>query len=108
MEPDGTGTGWNRNWMEREFDPYIGAQKLNFRTVWSFSGKNPAMSIFSMRGIRWFQRELLKRLIYISFGRFNFWGVWGRFGPFLVSEKYPPGPFGPGLAAVGTGGAKPD
>ena len=41
--------------MEREpaepdFDSYIGARKGNFRTVWSFWGENPAMSIFSMRG----------------------------------------------------------
>ena len=71
-EPGGTpcpnGTRWNRNQMEPEpaepdFDPYIGARKLNFRTVWSFWDENPAMSIFSMRGIRWFQREFLKRLI---------------------------------------------
>ena len=55
---------------ELDFDPYIGARKLNFRTVWSFWGENLAMSIFSMRGIRWFQRELLKRLIYVSFERF--------------------------------------
>ena len=56
--------------MELDFDPYIGAWKLNFRTVWSFLDENLAMSIFSTRGIRWFQRELLKRLIYVSFGRF--------------------------------------
>ena len=52
MELDGT--GWNRNWMELDFDPYIGAWKLNFCTVWSFWDENPAMSIFSMRGTRWF------------------------------------------------------
>ena len=36
---------------EPHFDPYIGARKLNFRTVWSFWDENLAMSIFSMRGI---------------------------------------------------------
>ena len=41
----------------------------------------------------------------------QFWTslVLGCLGPFwavLVSEKYPLGPFGPGMAAVGTGGTE--
>ena len=87
-EPDETGTGWNPI-----LTLTLGPGNSIFAWFPGFWDENPAMSIFSMRGIRWFQRELLKRLIYISFERFWFWGVWGRFGPFLVSETYPPWTF---------------
>ena len=72
---------------ELDFDPYIGARKLNFRTVSSFRDENPAMSIFSMRGIRWFQRELLKRLIVLD--AFSFGGLGIVFGLFLGCKNTP-------------------
>ena len=74
---------------QRDFGPYIWALKFNFRTVWSFWGENLAMSIFSMRGIRWFQRELLKRLFIQALRVFSFGGLGVAFGLFWDPKNFP-------------------
>ena len=83
---------------ELHFDPYFETENsifarfapFFFRTGCSFWNGNLAMSILWMRGIRWFQRELLKRLIYTSFGRGEFWRFRIRFWAVLGVQEIPP------------------
>ena len=76
---------------ERDFDSYIGTRQLSF-CLFCFWDENPATSIFSMRGIRWFQQELLQRLIYTFVWRLLFLGFDFFFGLFWGPTKNPTGP----------------
>ena len=104
MEPDGTGTGWNRNRMEPDFDPYIGARKLNFRTVCSFLARESGNEhLFDASNTMVSTRALETAYLY-EFWTFLVLVVWGTFlGCFWGQTKYPPGCFGPGRAGFGIG-----